>query len=516
LTRPSLDCPTFHLPLDIQNRVDMTTDDALALLQYFSEEPYNNEIHPWYFRALLDAAMEVLAVRPAVVKVPTGKFDRAHVVGDLHGSLPDLSSALVALGAAGGGLASDAVVFNGDFVDRGAHGVEVLSCLLAILIASPDSVFLNRGNHEDSAVSGAYGFREEVETKLGRGLWPKVEEFFSALPLATLVPSELAGGAIVVHAGVGLPSLENLSKGAASVVKAGDRVTDLLWSDPDVEVKGLRDNESRGAGKFFGVDVAGAALDELKLKNFVRSHEQVYSGVQKCDLGDGKSLYTVFSVTDYPNWEGCNEGGILTLAKGEDSIPVPSRYSSEEFPMVSKTASSVHSEMTSLGTSLLTTLKTHKAVFHSSLLRASADGRRVTSEQWRSCMRDATGLDVGWSELEVFLAPHVKRFSAKTGEVTDSDLIDVEHFLARLEDGAGGEADKAFRRGRELYVLFKRLDADGSGGLSREEFMRGVSLLNENLPEGEKIEGDAEELFEAIDVDGNGIIDIEEWRAMLK
>lgn len=46
--------------------------------------------------------------------------------------------------------------------------------------------------------------------------------------------------------------------------------------------------------------------------------------------------------------------------------------------------------------------------------------------------------------------------------------------------------------------------------------MRGVSLLNENLPEGEKIEGDAEELFEAIDVDGNGIIDIEEWRAMLK
>ena len=178
--------------------------------------------------------------------------------------------------------------------------------------------------------------------------------------------------------------------------------------------------------------------------------------------------------------------------------------------------SNANERASSLSTSLLTTLKLHKAVLHSSLLRASSDSRRVTSDQWRGCMKEATGLDVEWEELEEFLAPHVKRYNAKTREVTDSDLIDIEHFLGHLEDGAEGEADVAFRKGRELYVLFKRLDTDGSGGLSREEFRRGVGLLNENLPEGEKIEGDAAELFEAIDVDGNGIIDIEEWRTMLK
>jgi len=33
---------------------------------------------------------------------------------------------------------------------------------------------------------------------------------------------------------------------------------------------------------------------------------------------------------------------------------------------------------------------------------------------------------------------------------------------------------------------------------------------------GRRSRGTLRKLFEAIDVDGNGIIDIEEWRAMLK
>ena len=512
LNRPSPEIQTYHLPLHLK---DLLAEDAFDLLtKYFADPPYNQTLHPYYFAQLLKNAIDVLKKRPAVVALNCD-FERVHVVGDLHGSLPDLISALKASDVKPS--ERDAFIFNGDFVDRGQHGVEVLSALLALLAAAPDAIYLNRGNHEDAAVSGAYGFREELETKMSHAMWPAVQEFFSLLPLATLIPRKMCGGALVVHAGVSSHSgaLGSLTKGGASVVKEGSRVTDMLWSDPDVDVLGLRDNESRGAGKFYGVDVARAALDELDLSFFVRSHQQVHDGVERTDLGGGKSLYTVFSVTDYPNFEGCNRGGILTFSAASSS-PIPSRYSSEELPMTASASRSVHYEMTNLGASLLHTIRLHRADLHSRLIRSSSDGRRVTSDQWRTCMSEATGLDVEWDEIERLVAPHVKRFNAATKSVEDTELIDVEHFLLHF-DGAGVEkAEAAFSRGRELYVLFKRLDVDGSGGLSKSEFARGVELLNENLLEGEKVEGDIDELFDVIDVDKNGVIDIEEWRGMLK
>ena len=53
---------------------------------------------------------------------------RVHVVGDLHGQLADL---LHILDDAGMPSAQNAIVFNGDFVDRGPDGVEVRERRLA-------------------------------------------------------------------------------------------------------------------------------------------------------------------------------------------------------------------------------------------------------------------------------------------------------------------------------------------------------------------------------------------------
>ena len=50
-------------------------------------------------------------------------------------------------------------VFNGDFVVRGEWGLEVVTCLFALLLGAPEGAMtLNRGNHEEATICAVYGF----------------------------------------------------------------------------------------------------------------------------------------------------------------------------------------------------------------------------------------------------------------------------------------------------------------------------------------------------------------------
>ena len=52
--------------------------------------------------------------------------------------------------------ASDALVFLGDYVDRGFHSLEVVAYMLALKCMCPQKMFLLRGNHEMRSVNGAW------------------------------------------------------------------------------------------------------------------------------------------------------------------------------------------------------------------------------------------------------------------------------------------------------------------------------------------------------------------------
>ena len=56
----------------------------------------------------------------------------------------------------------------GDFVDRGAWGVELLAVLAAWKLALPRSVLLLRGNHESTTCTKMYGFFAELQAKYGK------------------------------------------------------------------------------------------------------------------------------------------------------------------------------------------------------------------------------------------------------------------------------------------------------------------------------------------------------------
>ena len=56
-------------------------------------------------------------------------------------------------------------MFNGDLVDRGDHGCELVLLVFALKLQDPASVHVNRGNHEEPHINIYSGFEEECISK---------------------------------------------------------------------------------------------------------------------------------------------------------------------------------------------------------------------------------------------------------------------------------------------------------------------------------------------------------------
>ena len=92
-------------------------------------------------RRLCDAAKAAFAQDATLVRLP------AYLFGDLRGNFHDLTHFPKLWGFGAAGCAAN-LVFCGDYVDRGAHSVEVALYMLALKLQAPKSVVILRGNHE--------------------------------------------------------------------------------------------------------------------------------------------------------------------------------------------------------------------------------------------------------------------------------------------------------------------------------------------------------------------------------
>jgi hypothetical protein len=116
-------------------------------------------------KRLSKEAKRIVQLQPMVVRAPSP----TKVFGDIHGQLRDLLLLFREHGFPsnkGGDIESTAYVFNGDFVDRGSHQVEVVCFVLALKVAYPSKVFLLRGNHEfpeQNEHMGKSGFKAACE-----------------------------------------------------------------------------------------------------------------------------------------------------------------------------------------------------------------------------------------------------------------------------------------------------------------------------------------------------------------
>ncbi|CAM6083074.1 unnamed protein product [Calypogeia fissa] len=308
---------------------------------------------------IVATASKILHKEANCVEVEVEPRCRVVLVGDVHGQYHDV---LHLLDVAGEPSSDRIFVFNGDYVDRGAWGLETYIFLLCWKILLPDRVFLLRGNHETKFCTSAYGFEQEVLTKYGdRGkhMYRKVLGCFEGHPLAARV----AGCVYLAHGGLfrlvetkpskktkigrrllrsrsgeeetlKLGTLDDLQKARRGILNpTGFGVSaicaDVLWSDPSPD-KGLTHNNARGIGLLWGPDCTQEFMEKNKIKLIIRSHEgpdarEKRSNMTPMDKGytvdhvvKAGKLITLFSAPDYPQFQAAdkryrNKGAYIVL-----------------------------------------------------------------------------------------------------------------------------------------------------------------------------------------------------------
>lgn len=89
-------------------------------------------------------------------------------------------------------------LFNGDFVDRGSFSAECMIALYAILLVDPESIYLNRGNHENADLNKMYGFEGEILSKYDSDTFLLFVDSFKYLPLGHTIEKKV----LVLHGGL--------------------------------------------------------------------------------------------------------------------------------------------------------------------------------------------------------------------------------------------------------------------------------------------------------------------------
>jgi len=274
---------------------------------------------------LANMARKVVSGQPVVVDTPTP----CRIFGDIHGQLRDMLLFFHAFGLPGDENAPY-FVFNGDFVDRGRHQLEVIGILFALKICYPEKVYLIRGNHEERSMSEKFGFKAEVRRRLGQSsgtlVFKDIHNAFDQLPLACVV----AERALVVHGGIGdgrwtMSTLMNIKRplGPEQMAHPDHKlIWDILWSDPIEDDDNKAENifgvhvSPRGeAGMLFGWNITKMFCARNGLSLIVRSHQSKEEGIG-IDVMHENHLIRVFTARDYEGGRCANDGAVLLLTDG--------------------------------------------------------------------------------------------------------------------------------------------------------------------------------------------------------
>jgi serine/threonine-protein phosphatase PP1 catalytic subunit len=235
---------------------------------------------------VVNKAREVFISQPILLELEAP----LKICGDIHGQYYDL----LRLFDYGGFPPEANYLFLGDYVDRGKQSLETICLMLSYKIKYPENFFLLRGNHECSSINRLYGFYDECKRRYNFKIWKLFGDCFNCLPVAALIDDKI----ICMHGGLS-PDLTNLEQITRIMrpteVPDEGLLCDLLWSDPDKDIKGWAENE-RGVSYVFGQEIISTFLKKHELDLICRAHQVVEDGYE---FFGKRQLVTVFSAPNY-------------------------------------------------------------------------------------------------------------------------------------------------------------------------------------------------------------------------
>lgn len=284
-------------------------------------------------------ARDIVAKEPLYLQLKSPMV----VFGDIHGNYADMMfflKKIVAFDDIMLKYTTTNLLFLGDYVDRGPHGVECIMFLLALKVLAPKKVSLLRGNHESPEVNGdidVYGyssFKYQCLERFGRDrgmeVWVAINEVFQYLPVIANVDKKIfcVHGGLPQYSGGDDRRLEILADPTfprIPVVQCADMsnvaqrmiVNDLLWSDPagpgaPVDQFGFGPNPRGPDIKTFGAKAVDMFCERYGFQYIFRAHQEKADGLR---VSDSARVVTIFSTSDYAGHQ--NGAGCVLIADGK-------------------------------------------------------------------------------------------------------------------------------------------------------------------------------------------------------
>jgi hypothetical protein len=489
-------------------------NDFLKMVDEFRN---GNRIHAKYALQILRDSIALFEkypnVRECAVKSPPGN---CILVGDLHGSFKDLYYLIKKYGPPG---RNHSFVFNGDFVDRGEHQVEVLLTLLYAHLMHPDRVFLNRGNHEDLSINLSKHFdpnyKQDVDQKYGvyaMAVFNQSQRLFRRLPVATIVENSIGLRVFVTHGGLsnrlnldfirssqfnrfGFASVSVKSDQDAETRRTAEQFSDLLWSDPITSkgnksgfLNGCMPNKQRGAGYLFGADVSEAFCKAGRFTMVVRSHEVRDEGFTQ----DHTHCGTIFSSSQYCG--GSNKAAVLIIDPNQSGI------TAHKFKTNHLSKDNHESQKKLLLHGFKAYLDRESVeIYH--LLRAEDPSKTgwISLSKWSnilsSYIEQREGLYISPAHLMA-----LKDYLCPCDEIKAE--VQYTAMFSRLFRHRESSGLFEF-----LGVVFNLIDVDKNGTISEAEARRAIELMNQKM--GTKY---GTEFISSMDSNRDGVIDIKEFQ----